>query len=143
MISPVIFQQQLDILRASRPIHIIRVAPTENLIPAFSNNTFVTLAISPLRQLIVVTQFGIAESRRLDAEQIADFLAVNIDLPLEFIAAIEERQAVIISFADNLDVTSTNNIAQQIDYIWRPALRLVKQRPSDRQRYAKIRMRRQ
>lgn len=102
----VVFQEELNVFGVCRAINVIRAAPLEDRIPAFSEDAFVTFFVGPLGEIIIVGEFGIAEDFRGDAESFFDLFLVCFDLSLEFFARIKEGEGVIICLGDDFDAAS-------------------------------------
>lgn len=97
----VVFQEEFDVFRAGWAVDVVRAAPLQDRVPALCDDAFETVFVCPMREVVIIAKFGVAEDFWRDAESVFNLLHMHVDLALKLVATIEEGQGMVVRLCNN------------------------------------------
>ena len=119
-----------------RSINIIGTsAITQQAINPFTTDpTETSVRLQPLCEAVVIGQLGVAKDRRGDPKCGLHQSKVPINLGLELVLVVEERQRMVTRLSQKVTRSSLGQLSPKINQIGGPTRKLLQSGPGDRER---------
>ena len=110
----------------------VRASISQDVVDALCEHRFVSKITDNACDVVVVRQFGVAENFGLLPEKVGDYAVMPSRLGYEFLAIVQEDQAMVVGFGDELDASGFRERLEALDDIRAPFLELFDHGPGKR-----------
>ncbi len=128
-------EQDREVRRRAHRHHLARRASSQDAVDAFGDDAREAALLQVRREALGEDELGVAEHARAYPEELLHPGAVEVDLPIEFLAIEEEREAVVRGLREQLDASGLHQRLERLQHFGSPALELLHRGERDRERH--------